>query len=200
MQISYLLYDGSAYPKLTPPVSSPYQTTLSLSLSIYLSPSPPSHCIPLFATISLSFPPHPSFPFFLPPPPFFHPFSPTERSAVPRRLRSTRFSHPYLSSPPPIHISTAHTHTYTRLYSLLDSRARSSAFAFFAHAFPTSSCRCTHGVSHLWRMLLSLFMTRTVLILGLASKGLFKGRRTATPGGESSLSLSLPAMLCDGIV
>lgn len=118
MQISYLLYDGSAYPKLTPPVSSPYQTTLSLSLSIYLSPSPLSHCIPLFATISLSFPPHPSFPFFLPPPPFFHPFSPTERSAVPRRLRSTRFSHPYLSSPPPIHISTAHTHTHIHVYIL----------------------------------------------------------------------------------
>lgn len=38
-------------------------------------------------------------------------------------------------------------------------------------------------------------MTRTVLILGLASKGLFKGRRTATPG-VGCLSLSL---LCDAL-
>lgn len=196
MQISYLLYDGSAYPKLTPPVSSPYQTTLSLSLSLSISFLPSLtafHSLPL--SLSLS--------FFLPPP-FFHPFSPTERAllyrAVPRRLRSTRFSHPYLSSPLlPVHISTTHTHTRTRrvssIYSLLDSRARSSAFAFLAHAFPTSSRSCTHGVSHLWRMLLSLFMTRTVLILGLASKGLFKGRRTATPG-MGCLSLSLFAVRC----
>lgn len=43
VQISYLLYDGSAYPKLTPPVSSPYQTL-------------PSYCIPLFPTaVSFSF-------------------------------------------------------------------------------------------------------------------------------------------------
>lgn len=42
-------------------------------------------------------------------------------------------------------------------------------------------------------MLLSLFMTRTVLILGLASKGLFKGRLR---GWIVSLSLSL---LCDAL-
>lgn len=195
MQISYLLYDGSAYPKLTPPVSSPYQTTLSLSLSLSISFLP---SLTAFHSLPLSL----SLLFFLPPP-FFHPFSPTERAllyrAVPRRLRSTRFSHPYLSSPLlPVHISTTHTHTRTRrvssIYSLLDSRARSSAFAFLAHAFPTSSRSCTHGVSHLWRMLLSLFMTRTVLILGLASKGLFKGRRT----GVGCLSLSL-SLLCDAL-
>lgn len=117
MQISYLLYDGSAYPKLTPPVSSPYQTTLSLSLSLSISFLPSLtafHSLPL--SLSLS--------FFLPPP-FFHPFSPTERAllyrAVPRRLRSTRFSHPYLSSPLlSVYISTTHTYARdeSRLYIL----------------------------------------------------------------------------------
>lgn len=190
MQISYLLYDGSAYPKLTPPVSSPYQTTLSLSLSLSISISPLS----LHSTLChyLSLLPSPSlFPFFsssssIFPSLFSHR---TLRRASPSPFHALQSSLPFLSAPHP-HFDCTHTHTHTRLYSLLDSRARSSAFAFFAHAFPTSSCRCTHGVSHLWRMLLSLFMTRTVLILGLASKGLFKGRRTATLGGESSLSLS----------
>lgn len=198
MQISYLLYDGSAYPKLTPPVSSPYQTTLSFSLFLflYLSPSSPlllhstlCHCLSL--SLLFFFLLHFSIPFLPPNALFFT--APCLAVSVPRA--SVILTSPLLSSPSTFRL---HTHTHardeSRLYSLLDSRARSSAFAFLAHAFPTSSRSCTHGVSHLWRMLLSLFMTRTVLILGLASKGLFKGRRT----GVGCLSLSL-SLLCDAL-
>lgn len=193
MQISYLLYDGSAYPKLTPPVSSPYQTTLSLSLSLSISFLPSLtafHSLPL--SLSLLFSSSSIFPSL---------FSHRTRSSLPRRASPSPFhalqsSLPLLSSPLRLHFDYTYIRTrrVSSIYSLLDSRARSSAFAFLAHAFPTSSRSCTHGVSHLWRMLLSLFMTRTVLILGLASKGLFKGRRT----GVGCLSLSL-SLLCDAL-
>lgn len=111
MQISYLLYDGSAYPKLTPPVSSPYQTTLSFSLFLYLSPFSPlllhstlCHCLslsPFFFLLHFSIP-------FLPPNALFF-TAPCLAVSVPRA--SVILTSPLLSSPSTFRL---HTHTHAR--------------------------------------------------------------------------------------
>ena len=181
MQISYLLYDGSAYPKLTPPVSSPYPTTFSLSfsLSLSLSLSPISltafralaHCLSLFLFSPFCF-------FSLSP--FVPSLSPKHtlcgRASFPRhaaslRLRCTRFSHPYVSSPYPCACFVYPPQSLVRSHPLpfyLDSFALTLPDSL-PTAFPLLQATVhKRTVSHLSRMLLSLFATRVAWILAPA--------------------------------
>lgn len=175
MQISYLLYDGSAYPKLTPPVSSPYPTTFSLSLSLSLflplslSLSRPSLLLhsALWHTVSLFFSFLPSV-FFL--------YLRLYRASFPRhaaslRLRYTRFSHPYVSSPYPCACFVYPPQSLVRSHPLpfyLDSFALTLPDSL-PTAFPLLQATVhKRTVSHLSRMLLSLFATRVAWILAPA--------------------------------
>ena len=205
MQISYLLYDGSAYPKLTPPVSSPYPTTFSLSfsLSLSLSLSRPSLLLhsALWHTVSLFFSFLPSV-FFL----YlrlYHPFLPNTLCVAALLFRAT----PRLSVSVaralviltfPLHIPARASSTHPKVssvrtlspFTLILSRSpcripcpRHSHF--FRPRYTSAPCRT-------FRECFFRFLRRASrgYLHPRASKGLFKGgeRRRAEMGRIVSLA------------